>query len=150
MHLKWRAKDDAGHFRVGTQDRSFEGDFQGRCFRRVADQRVAEHPRRAIGRAADGDAQAARARPAAIDHSSRPPGIDDKQAHANAFNTMPRRTKASRSAWTNATAWGLSPWTHKLRMPCSWINRSACRTASSGSVTNASDCERGTSEPSGK
>ena len=55
------AAHDAGQVAIGAEGRALEADFERGGIGRVADQGVAEHPRGAIGGAAQGDAEAARA-----------------------------------------------------------------------------------------
>ena len=58
-----------------------ERDLKGDRVRFVADQRVSERERGAVGRAAEGHAQVPRSRPAAIDEQRQQAGIADAKAH---------------------------------------------------------------------
>src|SRR5262249_10581154 len=99
---------------------------------------------------ADRHAERPRPRPAVVHQQCEQPGIADDEAHAKGLRVNPRASSDSRTAFVNATACGLSPWTQIVRTPFSPISHSTCFTASSGSWTNASGSVRGTSDPSGR
>ncbi len=121
--VKRSAKNHAADVAFRPQPWPLERDLQRRRIGRIADQRVAQHQRATIRRAADGDAEAARARPAEIDDARVEARFQNDQAHANARIEMPRRSNAARRPRTKSRALGLSPWTHRVWIPCSAIRR---------------------------
>ena len=92
------------------------GGLPTRALPSVSDQRSAAPP--------TGTPRLRAARPAEIDHQGLQARLENAEAHANGAMVKPAAVSAARSARTNSSACGLSPWTQSVRTPRSLASQS--------------------------